>query len=69
MSISSTLTTAEYRVASLLLEGLSNKAIAERLVISPRTVECHISRALSKTGCNSRLELALLMFTMAPLPA
>ena len=63
------LTPAEQRVSALLLEGLSNRAIAERLVISHRTVECHISRVLAKTGCVSRLELALRMLTMTSLPA
>ena len=63
------LTPAEQRVSALLLEGLSNRAIAERLVISHRTVECHISRVLAKTGCVSRLELALRMLTMQSLPA
>ena len=63
------LTPAEQRVSALLLEGLSNRAIAERLVISHRTVECHISRVLAKTGCVSRLELALRMLTTPSLPA
>ena len=63
------LTPAEQRVSALLLEGLSNRAIAERLVISHRTIGCHISRALAKTGCVSRLELALRMLTMPTLPA
>ena len=63
------LTASEQRVASLLLEGLSNRAIAAKLVISHRTVECHISRALLKTGCNNRLELALWMLTMGSMPA
>ena len=40
------LTPAEQRVSTLLLQDLSNRAIAERLVISHRTVECHIRRAL-----------------------
>ena len=43
----------------MLLNGMSNRDIAEKLVLSPRTVECHISRALAKTGCRNRLELAL----------
>ena len=63
------LTPAEQRVSALLLQGLSNRAIAERLVISHRTVECHISRALGKTGCVNRLELALRMLTMPSTPA
>ena len=53
------LTPAEQRVVLLLLEGLNNRAIAQRLVISNRIVECHISRALRKSGCRNRLELVL----------
>ena len=69
MTTNARLTASEQRVASLLLEGLSNRAIAAKLVISHRTVECHISRALLKTGCNNRLELALWMLTMNSMPA
>ena len=43
----------------LLLEGLNNRAIAQLLVISHRTVECQISRALRKSGYRNRLELVL----------
>ena len=53
------LTPAEMGVLDLLLEGKSNRAIAETLVLSIRTVETHISRSLGKTGCRSRLQLAL----------
>ena len=53
------LSTAEMAVNRLLLQGLSNKSIAQRLVLSVRTVESHISRSLMKTGCGSRLELVL----------
>ena len=69
MPTSSPLTAAEERVSALLLEGLSNRSIATRLVISHRTVETHISRALAKTGCNNRVELALWMLTMRSTPA
>ena len=69
MTTDARLTASEQRVASLPLEGLSNRAIAAKLVISHRTVECHISRALLKTGCNNRLELALWMLTMGSMPA
>ena len=53
------LSTAEMAVNRLLLQGLSNKAIAQHLVLSVRTVESHISRSLMKTGCGNRLELVL----------
>jgi DNA-binding NarL/FixJ family response regulator len=39
---------AELRVLELMADGLSNRAIAERLVVSLRTVECHISHILLK---------------------
>ncbi len=69
MPASSPLTAAEERVSALLLEGLNNRSIATRQVISHRTVETHISRALAKTGCNNRVELALWMLTMRSTPA
>jgi hypothetical protein len=42
-----------------LLQGLNNRSIAAALVLSPRTVENHISRLLAKTGCQSRTQLLL----------
>ena len=56
---SANLTRAEIGVIQLLLQGLSNKAMAATLVVSIRTIESHISHALMKTGCRSRLELVL----------
>ena len=53
------LTPTEQIILNLLSQGLSNQAIAERQVVSIRTVESHISHALEKTGCRSRLELVL----------
>ncbi len=53
------ITPAEGRVLSELRHGLSNKAIAAVLVLSPRTVESHVSSLLAKTGCRSRTELLL----------
>jgi DNA-binding NarL/FixJ family response regulator len=69
MTSQASLTASEHRVATLLLEGLTNRDIACRLVVSPRTVESHVSRALAKTGCRNRLELALWMLTMTHTPA
>ena len=53
------LTPSEIGVLNLLLQGCSNRAIAEALVLSVRTVESHISSSLRKTGCRSRLQLSL----------
>ena len=50
---------AERKVLALLLAGASNRAIAAQLRLSPRTVESHVSTMLEKTGCRSRLQLAL----------
>ena len=39
-------------------EGLSNRALAERLHVSVRTIEGHIYRAMAKTGTADRDALA-----------
>jgi DNA-binding CsgD family transcriptional regulator len=55
------LTDREAEIVMMIGAGLSNRAIAERLTVSVRTVESHIYRAMSKTGTTSRDELAALM--------
>ena len=52
------LTTREADVLALLAEGLTNKRIAARLYLSPRTVEKHVERILAKTGHGNRTALA-----------
>lgn len=45
----------------LLADGMSTRAVADRLVLSVRTVESHIYNAMVKTGTRSRDELAALV--------
>ena len=52
-----TLTPREQEVMRLLAEGLSTKKIAEKLFISPKTVENHRSNIMNKLGLNSSHEL------------
>jgi DNA-binding NarL/FixJ family response regulator/tetratricopeptide (TPR) repeat protein len=55
------LTPREREIATLAAGGISNKAIATRLVISVRTVENQLQRAYRKLGITSRQELATLL--------
>lgn len=52
------LSARERDVLTLLAEGLSNRQIAERLFLSPRTVGHHVSSILHKLGLKSRSEAA-----------
>jgi len=52
------LTARQADVLALLREGLGNKAIAERLSLSPKTVDHHVSAILAKLGVRSRQEAA-----------
>jgi DNA-binding NarL/FixJ family response regulator len=55
------LTSREREVAELAAEGLSSKAIGQRLFVSTRTVESHLLRIYAKLGVRSRAELAELL--------
>ncbi|MEV4361121.1 LuxR C-terminal-related transcriptional regulator [Nonomuraea sp. NPDC049625] len=55
----SLLTAREQEVAGLLTRGLSNRAIATELVISPATVARHIANIMEKLGYTSRAQIAV----------
>jgi DNA-binding NarL/FixJ family response regulator len=50
-------TDREMEVLSLVTEGLSNRAIGDRLYLSPKTVEKHISSLMDKLDVRSRVQL------------
>jgi DNA-binding CsgD family transcriptional regulator len=52
------LTEAELDVVRLLAEGLTNKEIARRLYVSPRTVQAHVAHIFDKLSAESRAEVA-----------
>ncbi len=56
------LTDRERAVAEAVAEGASNATIAKALFMSEGTVKTHISRALTKTGLDNRVQLALMVF-------
>jgi DNA-binding NarL/FixJ family response regulator len=57
-SASDTLTAGEREIASLVADGLSNREIAEKLLISELTVDGHVKHILVKLGFRSRAEVA-----------
>jgi len=54
------LTERERAVLALMVEGLNNTEIAEKLVVSPSTIKSHVSNILAKLGVASRTEAAAL---------
>ena len=52
------LTRTEFQVVDLVVEGLSNPQIGERLFVSPRTVQTHVAHVFTKLEVSSRAQLA-----------
>ena len=49
----------ERSLAQLVSDGLTNREIGRAMHLSPKTIEVYLSRLFSKTGCSSRVELAV----------
>jgi DNA-binding CsgD family transcriptional regulator len=56
------LTGAEVRIAELVGTGMTNRATAQELIVSPHTVDAHLKHIYQKLGIHSRAELAVLSF-------
>ena len=62
------LTVREYEVLRLLADRLGNREIADRLHLSTRTVEKHVSSLITKTGLPNRIALSKYAVTAADRP-
>ena len=54
------MTKSELAVAQLVATGLTNREIAERLFVSPHTVNTHLRQVFAKLDVNSRVDLTRL---------
>ena len=64
----SSLTQREHEIAKLVAGGLSNKAIATELSISPTTAARHVANIMAKLGFNSRSQIAAWVADRAQVP-
>jgi non-specific serine/threonine protein kinase len=58
------LTEREREIAGLVSQGLTNREVASRLVISQRTVDTHVQRVLGKLGLQNRTQIAALVTSL-----
>ncbi|MEV6238289.1 AAA family ATPase [Lentzea sp. NPDC051838] len=63
------LSSREHEVARLVTDGLTNRQIATRLVISERTAQNHVQHILTKLGFSTRTQIAAWMSTRPSTPA
>ncbi|HEX8868020.1 MAG TPA: AAA family ATPase [Lentzea sp.] len=63
------LSSREHEVARLVTDGLTNRQIAQRLVISERTAQNHVQHVLTKLGFSTRSQIAAWMSTRPSSPA
>jgi non-specific serine/threonine protein kinase len=60
------LTRREHEITQLIATGLTNRQIAEQLVIAQRTVDTHVAHILAKLGCSNRAQVAALTSARRP---
>src|SRR5262249_48015415 len=60
------LSAREFEVAQLVAAGLTNRQIAERLGVAPKTVSAHVTHILDKLGAARRAEIAAWCATVRP---
>jgi DNA-binding CsgD family transcriptional regulator len=60
------LSAREFEVAELVAAGLTNRQIADRLVLAPKTISAHIAHILAKLGAARRAEIAAWCATIRP---
>ena len=60
------LSAREFEVAQLVAAGLTNRQIAEQLVLAPKTISAHVSHILTKLGAARRTEIAAWCATVRP---
>jgi DNA-binding NarL/FixJ family response regulator len=58
----------EFEVAQLVAAGLTNRQIAERLVLAPKTISAHVAHILAKLGAARRAEIAAWSATVRRTP-
>ncbi len=54
------MTKSELAIAQLVANGLTNRQVADRLFLSPHTVNTHLRGVFAKLGVNSRVDLTRL---------
>ena len=67
-SLPDPLTERELEVLQLLAEGMSNRAIANELVIALGTTKTHISRIMSKLDAKNRTQAVIIARELGPVP-
>jgi DNA-binding CsgD family transcriptional regulator len=60
------LSAREFAVASLVADGLTNREIAARLVLAPKTVSAHVEHILAKLGMARRSQVAAWAASVGP---